>query len=117
VSYANSFDLENIFAFQSTLIKNRWLLYCESKSIDMFNKSGSGDIINPDDQIYTKSHANGVHKSKEDYYTVVHCLSERSGMNGIRIPKGSKIFNKSGSGDIINPDDQIYTKSHNAKQK
>jgi hypothetical protein len=80
---------ENISALQPNLIEPRWVLYCEIKSNDVFTKNGSGDIINPDDQIYTKSHANGAHKFEHDYYTVVLTLSERFGMNGARVFKDS----------------------------
>lgn len=46
-------------------------------------------MINPDDQAYTKHRANGAHKFEKDYYTIVLSFSERFGMNGIRIFKGS----------------------------
>jgi hypothetical protein len=68
------------------LIEPRWLLYCEVKSDDVFVHSGSGEFINPDDQIYTKSRVN---KTEYDLYTVVLALSERFGMHGIRIFKDS----------------------------
>jgi hypothetical protein len=65
------------------------VLYCEIKSSDVFTKNGSGYIINPDDQIYTKSHANAAHKFEHDLYTVVLTLSQRFGINGPRIFKDS----------------------------
>lgn len=46
-------------------------------------------MINPDDQAYTKHHANGAQKFQKDYYTVVVFFSERFGINGIRIFKES----------------------------
>ena len=66
------------------------MLYCETKSTDVLNKKrDSGDMINPDDQIYTKTFSNGSHKSEKDYYTVVLSFSERFGIQGIKIFKDS----------------------------
>jgi hypothetical protein len=83
------YDLENVLALEPRLIEPRWLLYCELKSDDVFVEGDSGDVINPDDQIYTKSNANGVNKYEHDFYTAVLTLTERFGMHGIRIFKDS----------------------------
>ena len=65
------------------------MLYCETKSTDVFDKKReSGDMINPDDQIY-KNRTNGAHKFQKDYDTVVPTRSERFGTNSVRIFKDS----------------------------
>lgn len=57
---------------------------------DEFNEGDSGEIINPDDQLYTKSHASENSKSANELYTVVLALNERFGQNTtIRIRKAS----------------------------
>jgi hypothetical protein len=92
-SSTNIYDLENVLALEPRLIEPRWLLYCEVKFNDVFVEGDSGDVINPDDQLYTKSHTkshtSGVDKSEHDFYTAVLTLTERFGMHGIRIFKDS----------------------------
>lgn len=57
---------------------------------DEFNEGDSGEIINPDDQIYTKSHASENSKFGHELYTVVLALNEHFGQNAtIRIRKAS----------------------------
>ncbi|KAG9700867.1 hypothetical protein KCU95_g944, partial [Aureobasidium melanogenum] len=82
--------MENILALQPQLLEPRWLLYCEMKINDEFNEGDSGEIINPDDQLYTKSHASENGKTAHELYTVVLALNERFGKNiSIRIRKAS----------------------------
>lgn len=65
-------------------------MYCEMKVNDEFNEGDSGEIINPDDQIYTKSHASENSKFGHELYTVVLALNEHFGQNAtIRIRKAS----------------------------
>ncbi|KAH0445590.1 hypothetical protein KCU90_g116, partial [Aureobasidium melanogenum] len=69
--------MENILALQPQLLEPRWILYCEMKVNDDFNEGDSGEIINPDDQIYTESHASENGKSGHELYTLVLALNER----------------------------------------
>lgn len=60
------------------------------KATDEFNEGDSGEIINPDDQLYTKSHASEDSKHVHELYTVVLALNERFGQTtSIRIHKAS----------------------------
>lgn len=87
---ADSYNIENILALQPQLLEPRWLLYCEMKVNDEFHEGDSGEIINPDDQLYTISHASENGKSGHELYTVVLALNERFGQNTtIRIRKAS----------------------------
>ncbi|KAG9516598.1 hypothetical protein KCU93_g9061, partial [Aureobasidium melanogenum] len=82
--------MENILGLQPQLLEPRWLLYCEMKANDEFNEGDSGEIINPDDQLYTKSHASENGNSGHELYTVVLALNEYFGQNTtIRIRKAS----------------------------
>ncbi|KAG9515479.1 hypothetical protein KCV07_g7475, partial [Aureobasidium melanogenum] len=82
--------MENILGLQPQLLEPRWLLYCEMKANDEFNEGDSGEIINPDDQLYTKSHASENSNSGHELYTVVLALNECFGQNTtIRIRKAS----------------------------
>jgi hypothetical protein len=102
----NIHDLENVLALEPRLIEPRWLLYCDFKPNDVFVEGDSGEIINPDDQLYTKSHTNGVNKSEHDFYTAVPTINERFGMHGIRI------FKDSGNTPELVHKAQLYTNSH-----
>jgi len=68
---SNGYEPDNVHALESHLIEPRWVIYCETQSTNVFaaKKGSSGDMIIPDDQIYTKTQVKAVHKSGNANYT------------------------------------------------